>query len=76
MWWTKFINIINKIHVFKQSHCNKDYCKGSIMFPSKNTSDGELLPKDIAVKDAVDFLRQYYISIKKYDSYIFLEGSR
>ncbi|XP_046839565.1 nitric oxide synthase, brain-like isoform X2 [Xenia sp. Carnegie-2017] len=68
--WITEKQVTDTLHEQKnrQSHCNKDYCKGSIMFPSKNTSDGELLPKDIAVKDAVDFLRQYYISIKKADS--------
>jgi hypothetical protein len=35
------------------------------MFPRKNISNGELMPKEVAKKDAVDFLRQYYASLKK-----------
>ena len=38
---------------------------GSLMFPEKNMSTGELMPKEEAKKDAVDFLRQYYVSLKK-----------
>ena len=38
---------------------------GSIMFPNKNVSNGELMPKEEAKKDAIDFLRQYYASLKK-----------
>lgn len=38
---------------------------GSIMFPNKNVSNGELMPKEVAKKDAVEFLKQYYASMKK-----------
>ncbi|XP_028400716.1 nitric oxide synthase, brain-like isoform X2 [Dendronephthya gigantea] len=68
--WNTEKQITDTLHKQKNmpSHCDEHRCKGSIMFPTKNSSNGELMPKDMAKKDAVDFLRQYYASLKKVDT--------
>ncbi|CAB4036559.1 nitric oxide synthase, brain-like isoform X1, partial [Paramuricea clavata] len=68
--WITGKQITDTLHQQKSdlSHCDEHRCKGSIMFPRKNISNGELMPKEVAKKDAVDFLRQYYASLKKEDT--------
>ena len=46
-------------------NCDHARCMGSVMFPAKNMSAGELIPKEEAKKDAADFLQQFYTSLNK-----------
>eukprot|EP00794_Sanderia_malayensis_P014340 gene14340-15836_t len=66
--WTTDKETIDKLQqTSRETKCTKNTCMGSMMLPEVRPY-GKMRPKDEVKRDAVEFLKNYYKSVKKEDS--------